>query len=243
MIPAAIWLRVSTDEQDAKNQLTAVTRFCAAHNLEIVKTYEILDSAWNGGKDGGLYQRALRQAQDDAWRGEFGAIVVWALDRITRAGAEDTLRLVRTFDERGATMLSVEEFWLNTTSEVKDVLVAFAGWSAQQESKRKSQRVKLAIVKRRAAGLPVERPTGARDKKTRSKIGYHQQWAPGGSAAWPPDGLRSSYRREQRLPPTSVITRTLGGSQRLSLYWGRKRHYGMAISAAELPIEWLGPHD
>ena len=106
--------------------------------------------------------------------------MVWALDRITRAGAEDTLRLVRTFDERGATLLSVEESWLNTTSEVKDVLVAFAGWVAQQESKRKSQRVKISIEKRRAAGEHVGRPKGARDRGTRSKLGYHVQWAPGG---------------------------------------------------------------
>jgi DNA invertase Pin-like site-specific DNA recombinase len=179
-LPAAIWLRVSTDEQDSANQIAAVERFCAAHNLEIVKRYQLDDSAWNGGKDGGVYQRTLKQALDDAWRGEFKAIVIWALDRITRAGAEDTLRLVRVFDERGATLLSVEEPWLNTTSEVKDVLVAFAGWVAQQESRRRSQRVKASVEKRRAAGEHVGRPKGARDKRTRSKLGYHQQWAPGG---------------------------------------------------------------
>jgi len=180
-VPAAIWLRVSTDEQDAQNQIAAITRFCDAHNLVIVKRYEISDTAWNGGKDGGLYQRTLKQAQDDAWKGEFRAVVVWALDRITRGGAEDTLRLVRTFDQRGATLLSVEESWLNTSSEVKDVLVAFAGWMAQQESKRRSQRVKASVEKRRAAGVPVGRPKGAKDKGTRSKLGYHEQWAPGGT--------------------------------------------------------------
>ena len=35
--PAAIWLRVSTDEQDAKNQLASIMRFCEAHNLVVVK--------------------------------------------------------------------------------------------------------------------------------------------------------------------------------------------------------------
>lgn len=178
--PAAIWLRVSTDKQDTDNQVAAVMRFCAAHNLEVVKTYQLDDSAWNGGKDGGLYRRTLDQALADAWRGDFKAVVVWALDRITRAGAEDTLRLVRLFDERGATLLSVEESWLNTSSEVKDVLVAFAGWVAQQESHRRSQRVKASIEKRRASGQSVGRPKGAKDKRTRSKLGYHQQWAPGG---------------------------------------------------------------
>lgn len=178
--PAAIWLRVSTDEQDSENQIAAVRRFCAAHGYDIVKTYELDDSAWKDGAGGPRYQALLKQALDDAWRGEFKAIVVWALDRISRNGAEDTLRLVRVFDERGATLLSVEEPWLNTTSEVKDVLVAFAGWVAQQESRRRSQRVKASIEKRRAAGENVGRPKGAKDKGTRSKLGYHQQWAPGG---------------------------------------------------------------
>jgi DNA invertase Pin-like site-specific DNA recombinase len=178
--PAAIWLRVSTDEQHAENQRPALEKFCTHHGLDVVKVYELDDSAWNGGKDGGLYQRTLKQTMDDAWKGEFSVVVVWALDRITRGGAEDMLRLVRKYRECGCTLLSVQEPWLNSSPEIQDVLVAFAGWNAQQESKRRSQRVKLAVERRRAAGLPVGRPAGAKDKKTRSKLGYHSQWAPGG---------------------------------------------------------------
>jgi putative DNA-invertase from lambdoid prophage Rac len=177
---AALWLRVSTDEQSHANQLPALLQFCEHHGYQVVKTYEVEDSAWNGGKDGGVYQKTLKQSMEDAWQGQFSVLVVWDLDRITRGGAEDTLRLVRKYRERGCTLLSVNQSWLNSSPEIQDVLVAFAGWMAQQESRKRSERVKLAVEKRRAAGLPVGRPAGAKDKKTRSKLGYHEQWAPGG---------------------------------------------------------------
>jgi DNA invertase Pin-like site-specific DNA recombinase len=57
------------------------------------------------------------------------------LDRITREGAEGALRLIRQLRERGCTLVSVQESWLNGSPEVQD---SFAGWMAQQESARHS---------------------------------------------------------------------------------------------------------
>ena len=69
---------------------------------------------------------------DDAYRGEFRVLIVWALDRLTRGGAEDALRLIRQFRERGCIIVSIQETWLNGNPEIQDSLVAFAGWMAQQ---------------------------------------------------------------------------------------------------------------
>jgi putative DNA-invertase from lambdoid prophage Rac len=99
-------------------------------------------------------------------------IVVWALDRISRNGAEDVLRLIRQFRERGCILLSVQESWLNTTPEIQDVLVAFAGWMGQQESRRRSERIKAGLERRKAEGLPVGRQPGAVDKAKRKRSGY-----------------------------------------------------------------------
>lgn len=181
LIPAALWLRVSTDEQDHENQRPALEQFAAHHGYGIATAYELDDSAWNGGKDGGAYRATLAQALDDAHKGRFRVLIVWALDRLTRGGAEDALRLVRQFRERGAMIVSVQESWLNGSAEVQDVLVAFAGWMAQQESARKSERVKAALAKRRAAGLPVGRQPGATDKGQRRRSGYVRAWEAGGA--------------------------------------------------------------
>jgi len=67
------------------------------------------ESAWNGGKDGGEYRRVLKQALDDAHAGKFQVIVVWALDRINREGAEGALRLIRQFKHRGCILVSVAD--------------------------------------------------------------------------------------------------------------------------------------
>jgi DNA invertase Pin-like site-specific DNA recombinase len=170
--PAAVWLRVSTDGQETDNQVPDVERFAAHHGYDIVRRFTLDDSAWKNGVGGPEYQRELKAALSAAWAGEYKVIVVWALDRITRLGAEDALRLVRVFRERGCTLLSVKEPWLNGSPEIVDVLVAFAGWNAQMESARKSERVKAGLARRRAAGLPVGRLAGARDRKPRRTAGY-----------------------------------------------------------------------
>jgi DNA invertase Pin-like site-specific DNA recombinase len=176
MTTAAVWLRVSTGHQDSDNQVPDLERFTAHHGYQVAETYTVSESAWNGGKDGGEYKRVLQQALDDAHAGKFSVLVVWALDRITREGAEGALRIIRKFRERGCTVVSVKESWLNGAPEVQDVLVAFAGWMAQQESTRRSERIKAGLARRQAGGKPVGRQPGASDKKPRKRSGYVARW-------------------------------------------------------------------
>jgi len=173
---AAVWLRVSTGHQETDNQVPDLERFAAHHGYEVAQTYTVSESAWNGGKDGGEYKKALQQALDDAHVGKFSALVVWALDRITREGAEGALRIIRQFGERGCTVVSVKESWLNGSPEIQDVLVAFAGWMAQQESARRSERIKAGLARRKAEELPVGRQPGSKDKKPRRRSGYVARW-------------------------------------------------------------------
>jgi DNA invertase Pin-like site-specific DNA recombinase len=182
---AGVWLRVSTSEQASENQRPDVDHFAAHHGYTVTATYELRDSAWNGGKDGGDYKAALQQALDDAWAGKFSVLIIWALDRITREGAEGALKVIRQFRERGCTIVSVKESWLNGSPEVQDVLVAFAGWMAQQESQRRSERVKAGLA-RKQRDNPEFRPgrqPGAKDKagRPRRRSGYVAAWEPGGA--------------------------------------------------------------
>lgn len=175
--PAAAWYRISTDQQrqSTDNQVPDVRRFAGHHGYDITATYTVDDTAWkNGG--GPEYRKMLRQALDDAWAGKYRVLIVWALDRITRNGAEDALRIIRQFRERGCMLVSVKESWLNGSPEVQDVLVAFAGWMAQQESERRSERVKAGLERRRAEGKPVGRQPGAADKAPRKRSGYVARW-------------------------------------------------------------------
>lgn len=177
MTPAAVWLRVSTTDQETDNQVPEVERFLAHHGYTEARRFVLDDSAWKNGEGGPVYRAQVKAALDAAWRGECKVIVVWALDRITRLGAEDTLRLVRQFRERGCTLLSVQEPWLNSSPEVTDVLVAFAGWTAQRESARRSERIRAGLARRKAEGKPVGRAPGAKDRKPRRTDGYRARYA------------------------------------------------------------------
>jgi len=174
-VEAAAFYRVSTGHQDSANQVPDVEQFAGHHGYTISTTYTISDSAWKSG-GGAEYKKALQQALDDAHAGKFKVLVVWALDRIVRddeSGAEAALRIIRQFRQRGVTVVSVKESWLNGAPEVQDVLIAFAGWQGQMESQRRSERIRAGLARRRAEGLPVGRKPGARDKTPRKRSGYY----------------------------------------------------------------------
>lgn len=175
MIPAAVWLAVSTDGQTSDNQVPDVERFCAHHGYAEARRFTVVDSRWRD-EGGPEYQAAIKEVLDAAHRGEFKVLVVWALDRITRLGAEDALRLIRRLRERGVILVSVQESWLNGSAEIQDVLVSFAGWNAQQESARRSARIRAGLARRKAEGLPVGRQHGARDKRKRRTDGYRARY-------------------------------------------------------------------
>ena len=177
---AAVWFRVSTGHQDSDNQVPDVEQFASHHGYNITAKYQVSDSAWkNGG--GPEYKKALAQALDDAHAGKFSVLVVWALDRIVREGAEDALRVFRQFRQRGCIIVSVKESWLNGSPEVQDLLIAFAGWMAKQESDRKSDRIKAGLARRSAEGKPVGRQPGTADRKPRKRSGYVAAWEEGGA--------------------------------------------------------------
>jgi putative DNA-invertase from lambdoid prophage Rac len=181
--PAAVWYRVSTGHQTTDNQVPDVEQFTTHHGYDITATYTTADSAYKngGGKD---YKAALQQALDDAHAGKFKVLVVWALDRIVRdeeSGAESALRIIRQFRQRGVQVVSVRESWLNGSPEVQDILVAFAGWMAQMESRRKSERIKAGLARRKAEGDRIGRKPGSKDKTPRRRSGYVAAWEQNGA--------------------------------------------------------------
>jgi DNA invertase Pin-like site-specific DNA recombinase len=180
---AAFWFRVSTGHQHDDNQVPDVERFAAHHGYRESARFTVADTAYrNGG--GPEYKRMMAAMLEAAHRGDFGVLVVWALDRIIRdedGGAEAALRLVRQLRQRGCILVSVRESWLNGSPEIQDLLLAFAGWMAEQESRRRSERIRAGLARRAAAGLPIGGAPGRRDAKPRRRSGYVAMWEEGGA--------------------------------------------------------------
>ena len=161
---AAIWTRVSTDRQHEDNQVPDLERVCQHRGWEITRRYEIADASAYKGE----HRRALQRMLDDAHRGEFSVLVVWAVDRLCRQGIEELLRLIRELGERNVSLVSHQEPWLNGTDATTELLAAVAAWVATQESIRRSERIRAGLARRRAeasrsaAPRPNEERTSAR---------------------------------------------------------------------------------
>jgi putative DNA-invertase from lambdoid prophage Rac len=174
----AIWARVSTDDQFTANQLAVLRAWAASRGLEVAAEFITEDSAWAEGHAG--FDKARAALLDGARLGRYQVVLTWAIDRLSRKGIEDTLRAMRKLYETGCDIWSHEEGWLETADpHMRELLVSFMAWMAQQESNRRSERIKIGLERRRAEGKPVGRKAGSTDKKPRRRAGYVASWEGG----------------------------------------------------------------
>jgi hypothetical protein len=82
------------------------------------------ESAWKAG-----HQHELSRLKADASRRKFDAVLVWALDRLSREGALTILQLVSTFKVYGVKVLSYQESWTEVRGNLRrSCLPSPAGW-------------------------------------------------------------------------------------------------------------------
>src|SRR5215472_15469152 len=82
----AIYARVSTDAQDAKNQLGHLRQFAETQSWTIHCEYVDYDTGAH------VRRSEFRRMFADAARRRFDVILFWALDRFSREGALETLQ-------------------------------------------------------------------------------------------------------------------------------------------------------
>ena len=143
----AIYLRVSTNEQTAENQLPVLEQLCRQRGWQVAQIAQENESAWKAG-----HQTELRKLSDEARLGQFDIVLVWALDRLSREGALAILQLVDRFKKFGVKVISYQESWTEAPGEIADLLYAITGWVANMESKRRSERIKAGIDRARNEG-------------------------------------------------------------------------------------------
>jgi DNA invertase Pin-like site-specific DNA recombinase len=160
---AAVYLRVSTDEQTVDNQRLELQRLAAVRRVAIVATYAETASAR---KRRPMFERMM----NDAKRGAFDVLLVWSLDRFGRSMAgnvNDALAL----DRAGVTLVSVREPWLDTGGPVRDLLLAVFSWVAEQELHRLVERTRAGIERARLTGTKSGKPIGRPPRLAVSEAG------------------------------------------------------------------------
>jgi DNA invertase Pin-like site-specific DNA recombinase len=159
-----IYSRVSTGEQETKNQYIVLSDWAKQRGYEVVSIYQEEESAWKAG-----HQRELANLIADAGKRRFQAVLVWALDRLNREGALAILSLVQKLSVYGVKVLSYQESWTEAPGEMSELLYALTGWVARMESQRRSERTKAGLARVKAQGRHLGRPPGSKDKRRRKR--------------------------------------------------------------------------
>ncbi len=167
----AIYTRKSTEEglEQSFNSLDAQREACAAYILSQRHEgwTELSDRYDDGGFSGGSMERpGLQQLLTDVSAGRIDVIVVYKVDRLTRA-LSDFAKMVEVFDGAGVSFVSVTQAF-NTTSSMGrltlNVLLSFAQFEREVTAER--IRDKVAASKKKGLWMGGSVPFGydAKDK-------------------------------------------------------------------------------
>jgi len=162
-----IYARVSTEDQTTENQIRELQQWAERRGWTVVSIYRESETAWKAG-----HQREWAQLKQDARLHNFDAVIVWALDRVTRQGVSYLFQQIQALRNYNVRLISMQEEWLEAIGELTDVFVALIGFIANYESKRRSERTKAGMERARAEGVHVGRPKGKKDSVKRERIGY-----------------------------------------------------------------------
>ena len=141
-----IYLRTSTDDQNPKNQLDACkSMFKKGQEYSV---FEDKQSAWREHNERWGFNKIVGMIK----RREVKNLYVWDLDRIyrNRRFLVDFFKLCEMYK---CIIHSYRQKWLSDINEmpnpwnevIHDLMLQIMGWIAQEESDKKSQRVKAAI--------------------------------------------------------------------------------------------------
>lgn len=160
---AALYTRVSTEEQDAMGQVEQLRALCKARDWEVHKIYRDVQSGMDPAR------LAFNQLMHDARVGKFQVIVFWAWDRITRGGISPTFSIMERWRSWNVGWESLREPFLSSAADpnTAKLLLAIIAWLGEQERLRISERTKAGLNRRRALGVRLGRPPGSKDKRPR----------------------------------------------------------------------------
>jgi site-specific DNA recombinase len=161
----AIYTRKSSEEglEQAFNSLAAQREACIAFiESQRHEGWRVLEAHYDdGGYSGATLQRpALQRLLADIAAGKLDCVVIYKLDRLTRA-LTDFAKMVEAFDARGIALVSVTQQF-NTTSSMGrltlNVLLSFAQFEREVTAER--IRDKFAASKRKGLWMGGRVPLG-----------------------------------------------------------------------------------
>jgi len=167
---AALYLRVSTVEQNLETQLLDLRQMAAQRGFEIVEEYTDRISGVKAKRPG------LDQLMADARRGRFDVVLVWASDRIARS-VKHFLEVLDEFNRLGVEYASFREN-IDTGGALGRAVVVIIGAIAELERSLIVERVRAGMRRARLDGrhigrrpLELDREAILRDRRCGHSLG------------------------------------------------------------------------
>jgi DNA invertase Pin-like site-specific DNA recombinase len=151
MKAAAIYCRVSTDDQNTENQAVVLREYCARRGWTVSEEY--VDRGISGAKDS---RPALNRLMADAHKRRFDAVIVWRFDRFARS-VSHLLRALETFQSLGIDFVSYSEA-VDTSTPTGRMTFTVLGAVAELERALIVERTKAGIASARHRGKTLGRP-------------------------------------------------------------------------------------
>ena len=146
------YLRVSTHTQDVENQKLSVLDYCNSQGIAPIEFVEDTTSGRRSWRD-----REIGRLLETADAGD--VLVAAEVSRLARSTLQ-VLELLQAAAERGVTVHIAKNRMVLDQSLPATITATILGLAAQIEREFISARTKEALKRRKAAGLPVGRPTG-----------------------------------------------------------------------------------
>jgi len=165
---AAVYVRVSTQDQSLEAQKESCIQYCDRMNLAHV----IFEEKISGAK---ASRPELDKMLQKVRAGEFDSVVVHKLDRLGRSTIH-LIQLIEEFRNKNVQFISVTQ-GINTKEAMGRFFLTIMAGIAELEREFIRERTQLRINSLKAKGKKLGRPKGSKDKKVRRKSGYYQRWS------------------------------------------------------------------
>ena len=150
---AALYVRVSTDEQTTDNQERELREAAAAKGLDVVHVYR--DNGISGAKERSK-RPGLDAALKDATRGRYGVLMAWSVDRLGRS-LPDLLATLQELHGAGVDLFLLRQA-LDTRTPAGRAMFGMLRVFADFERSIIQERVKSGMARARAAGVVFGHP-------------------------------------------------------------------------------------
>jgi len=148
---AAVYVRVSTRNQEADNQLLQLRKYCINSDYEIFKVYEDVISGKEDSRP--AYDQLFR----DAHKKLFDVVLFWDITRFSRSGTLFTLQKLNELEKLGIQWHSYQDQYFSSLGPWRDIVISIMATLGKIERDKISDRTKAGLERAKANGKQLGR--------------------------------------------------------------------------------------